>query len=204
MDLLPLITFAGVYSLAVASPGPAVAALLGRAMAGGGRGLAGFCGGLILGDLVWLMASALGISALAAAFQPLFLLLKWAGILFLLWMAWKLWTAPAVAVAAREESRGSAGSGLLAGLTLALGNPKTMLFFVAILPTVMPMDRMSGGMIALLALVAAVVMAVILGGYSWMALRLRERLQSARAVRAVNRTSGGLLAGAALVITTRN
>jgi threonine/homoserine/homoserine lactone efflux protein len=204
MDLLPLVTFAGVYSLAVASPGPAVAALLGRAMAGGGRGLAGFCGGLILGDLLWLVASALGISALAAAYQPLFLLLKWAGILFLLWMAWKLWTAPAVPIVAGDARGGTAGSGAVAGLTLALGNPKTMLFFVAVLPTVMPLDRLSGGMIALLALVAAVVMAVILGAYAWMALRLRERLQSARAVRAVNRTSGGMLAGAALVIATRS
>lgn len=204
MDILPLLTFAGVYSLAVASPGPAVAALLGRAMVGGGKGLPGFCAGLILGDLVWLMASALGISALAAAFQPLFLLLKWAGILFLLWMAWKLWTAPAVAPAARQPAGSSTGGGMLAGLTLALGNPKTMLFFVAILPTVMPLDRMSGQMVASLAVVAAVVMAVILGTYSWMALRLRDRLQSARAVRAVNRTSGGLLAGAALVIATRN
>jgi threonine/homoserine/homoserine lactone efflux protein len=202
MDLLPILTFAGVYALAVASPGPSIAALVARTMATGGRGVAGFCAGLVAGDLVWLMASAFGVAALAAMFQPLFLLLKWAGVAFLVWMAWQLWTAPARAIEDMPPAPTSTRS-FAAGLMLALGNPKTMLFFVALLPTLLPLDRLSLATIGALALTAAAVMSLILAAYAVLTLRLRDRLKSARAVRAVNRTSGLLLAGAAAAIATR-
>jgi threonine/homoserine/homoserine lactone efflux protein len=53
MSLYGLLVFALVYALAVATPGPAVAALIARVLGRGTHGMAAFVAGLMLGDLVW-------------------------------------------------------------------------------------------------------------------------------------------------------
>ena len=54
MGQFAFLTFAIVLLVAVISPGPAIAALVARIMARGTEGIAAFCAGLVLGDLIWL------------------------------------------------------------------------------------------------------------------------------------------------------
>ncbi len=110
MEFADLIVFAGIFVLAVASPGPAVVALLARTLARGRKGSGPLIAGLILGDLVWLSAAALGMAAVAAALGSLFFLVRLAGAAYLLYLAWKLWTAPTALGHAAELPE--SGSGL--------------------------------------------------------------------------------------------
>ena len=55
VDQFAFLTFAMVLLVAVISPGPAIAALVARIMARGTDGIAAFCAGLVLGDLIWLV-----------------------------------------------------------------------------------------------------------------------------------------------------
>jgi threonine/homoserine/homoserine lactone efflux protein len=113
MDLAGLLVFAVAYLMATASPGPGVAAVVARTLARGPGGSAGFIAGFVLGDLLWFSVAASGLALLAEAFAALFTALRYAGAAFLLFLAWKLWTAPAVVPGAgpppaRQE--GAAGS----------------------------------------------------------------------------------------------
>ena len=62
MDISSLALFAGVYFLAVASPGPAIAALVARSLSSGFRRSLPFLAGIVAGDLVWFTLTALGLS----------------------------------------------------------------------------------------------------------------------------------------------
>ena len=76
--------FCLVYFLAVASPGPGVAAVVARALAHGTRGAGAFIAGYVVGDLVWFTVAALGLAALAHSFQSVFVVVKYAGAAYFL------------------------------------------------------------------------------------------------------------------------
>src|SRR6185436_11123947 len=102
VTLAGLLAFCAVYALAVATPGPGIAAIIARSLAHGFRGAPAFVAGFLIGDLVWFGIAATGLAALARTAATVFIAIKWAGVAYLLYLAWKLWTAPAerVAVAA--------------------------------------------------------------------------------------------------------
>src|SRR5262245_2903521 len=95
MSSYGLVVFCAVYALAVATPGPGVAAVLARSLARGAQGAPAFLAGFLIGDLVWFAFAATGLAAIAKSVQGVFLIIKYAGALYLLYLAYRLWTAPA-------------------------------------------------------------------------------------------------------------
>lgn len=203
MEQIAFHTFALVLLLSVMSPGPAIAALVARVMARGTDGIVPFCAGFVLGDLVWLCCAMFGLAALAALFQPVFLMVKYIGAAYLLFLAWKLWRdsgAPVQAEPVRGQGRQLFGAALL----LSLGNPKIMLFYLALMPTVIDLTRLTPLDMVELAAIVALVVSVVLAGYVFLAAHARRMFTSPRAIQAVNRTAGLAMAGAAATIVARN
>ena len=82
------LVFLGALSLAAFSPGPGLAAIVATVLARGARSTAWFCAGVILGDIVWLSLSLGGLAILAQQIPAIFIIIKWAGVVYLLWLAW--------------------------------------------------------------------------------------------------------------------
>ncbi len=205
MSLYGLLSFCIAYVLAVASPGPGVAAVLARSLGHGMRGAPAFIAGFLVGDLVWFALAAAGLAALAQVAQTAFLVGRHAGVLYLLYLAYRLWTAPAQPLIATDIAPALRNSRLFLGtLALTLGNPKTMLFFVALLPIVVPLDAL--GPADYLEIVAAIVviLPLVLGAYALAATRARQFFRRPQSVRLMNRCAGSAMAGAALVIAMRD
>ena len=86
---------------------------------------------------------------------------------------------------------------------LTLGNPKPMLFFVALLPTVVQLETLKvGGYLEIVAVIA-VILPSILGAYVLAASRARAWFRNPRANKLLNRGSGTLMAAAAVAVATR-
>lgn len=204
MDFGTLAFFAGILTLAAISPGPAVVAIIARTLARGRSGSAAFIAGLAVGDVTWLAAAALGMAALAATIGGLFDLVRLAGAAYLLHMAYRLWTAPAAAPSFATPDDGT-GAGRLfgAGLAVSVGNPKTMAFYLALLPTLVDLDRLSLLGFAEMSAVIVVVIAAVFAAYVVLADRARRFVASARAVRWLNRICGGAMVGAAVAVATK-
>lgn len=204
MTLTGLLMFCAAYALAVATPGPGIAAVVARVLGRGTRGLAAFIAGFIVGDLVWFAVAAGGLSLLAQALDGAFTALRYAGAAYLLYLAWKLWRAPAVAadadIAVPDEAPGRL---FLGSLALTLGNPKVIVFFMALLPAVIDLPSLTLGGGLMLAACIMVLITAILGSYALAAARARRLLRSARAVRLLNRGTGAVMAGAAAAIAAR-
>ena len=204
MSLYGLTVFSLVYALAVASPGPGVAAVVARALGRGTGGAPAFIAGFLAGDLVWFALAAAGLAVLAHSAHTVFLAIRYLGAAYLLYLAWRLWNAPAQALDTSQTPRRERPLQLFLGsLALTLGNPKTMVFFLAVLPTVVELNRLGTVGFLAMALVIAVVLPAVLGAYTLFAARARSRLSRPGTVRWVQRGTGAVMAGAAIAVATR-
>lgn len=205
MTITALTIFAVAILVAAASPGPAIAALLARVIGRGTAGVPAFIGGIVLGDIIWLAIAVLGLSFVANSFEMIFAVIKYAGAAYLLFIAYRLWTAPAkpVDVDAAGNVDGKPLRSFLGGLLLTLGNPKTIAFYLALTPTLIDVSRIDLVSYAELAGIIAVVLVFVLGGYALAAARARKLFRSPRAMKLLNRIGGSVMAGAAAAIATR-
>ncbi len=204
MDLVTLAAFTIAYAIAVIVPGPGVAAVVARALGGGFRAAFPMVLGILVGDLIYLVFALFGLAAIATWFGPVFLVVKWGGALYLLYVAWQFWSAKPGSEQIGARSDGNGWKTFLSGFALTMGNPKTIVFYLALLPTVIPLDRpiTALGFIELTAIVV-VVLLIIGSAYAGLAAAARDFFQSTRAIRALNRTAGVIMATAAALIVVR-
>jgi threonine/homoserine/homoserine lactone efflux protein len=196
--------FAGVYFAAVATPGPGIAALLARVMGHGLRGVGPIIAGYVVGDLVWLTIAATGLAVIAHEFATLFVALKFAGAAYLLYLAWGLATSRAGAgAAAAPAGVATGGRAFLGALSLTLGNPKVIVFFLSIMPLAVDLNSLSILSFVEMALVCITVISTSLFAYALAANRARGWVRSDRAMRLVRRAMGGVMAGVAVAIVAR-
>ncbi len=179
------------------TPGPNMAYLAALAIARGRvAALAGVLG-VALGLLCHAVLSALGVGVLIAASPLLYEILRWAGVAFMLFLAWEGWRGAGDEVAA-EQGLASAWQLLLRGFVTNVLNPKSILFFVAVVPGFIVEAGGAAARLALLggiyvAIATSVHLAIIL-----LAAQLRPWLLGGPRSLWVRRGLSVLLAGAAL------
>ena len=116
------------------SPGPNMAFVLSHGVAHGPRGGFAAAVGISAADLVHTLFAATGVTALVAAWPPSFDVLRYAGALYLVWLAVQaLRSGGGLRVGARAQP---AGFGRIVRMALLnnLVNPKALLFFMVFLP----------------------------------------------------------------------
>jgi threonine/homoserine/homoserine lactone efflux protein len=204
MDLAALVLFASTLLVAAASPGPGIAALVARVIGRGLDGAPAFAAGLMLGDLVWLAVATLGLAVVAQTFHEIFLVIKYAGAAYLIYLAYRMWTAPVVARdVAADRRRESHVRLFVAGLALTLGNPKVVAFYLALLPNLIDLTRVGVVGYVELASICVVVLTIVFGAYVIAAARARALFRSTRALRLLNRAGGTMMAGAAVAVASK-
>ena len=196
MEPFTLLTFTVAYAVAVLVPGPGVAAVVARALGGGFRGAFPMVLGILAGDLVYFVFAVFGLAAVATLFGPVFVVIRWAGAAYLLYVAYRFWTARPGAEQMKPKNE-SAVKTFLAGFSLTMGNPKTIVFYLAILPTVIPLDQMNPLAFTELTVIVVVVLLIIGCGYAWLASAAREMFKSPKALGRLNKTAGAMMATAA-------
>jgi threonine/homoserine/homoserine lactone efflux protein len=204
MDIVTLVAFTVAYAIAVIVPGPGVAALVARALGGGFWSAFPMVLGILAGDLVYLVFALFGLAAIATWFGPVFVVVKWAGALYLLYVAWQFWSARPGSEQIGAKRDGSAWKTFLSGFALTMGNPKTIVFYLALLPTVVPLDRPITplGFLELTGIVIVVLLAIGCA-YAALAAAARDFFTSTKAIRRLNRTAGVIMASAAAFVVAR-
>lgn len=203
MTLASVLVFAAALFVAAGSPGPSIAALVSRVLTKGWRDVLPFLMAMWVGETVWLSFAVAGLSAIAESFQPVFVAIKWIGVAYLLYLAWRMWFARTDAADGELPESRSTARMFFAGLTVTLGNPKIMMFYVALLPSIIDLNGVT--VIGWLELVAAMLLVLATVDIVWIVLANKARafLKSPRALKIANRISAGTMAGAAAAIATR-
>lgn len=184
LDTTQALTYSAALALAAAIPGPGMAALVARSVSSGGA--AGFCllAGLILGDLTYLSFAVFGLAMVAEHFAALFHVVRWCAALYLCYLAWQFWVArhePAQSVAS-EQGR-ALWAAAVSGLTITLGNPKTIAFYLALLPLVIDLQAVTFHVWASTLVPLTILVLLSVGGvFVVLALRIRHLLRSPQAL----------------------
>lgn len=202
MDLTALAIFAGALAISAGSPGPSIAALVARVLTRGYSDVMPFLFAMWLGEAIWLACAVFGLVAIAQTFQGLFALIKYAGIAYLLYLAWKMWTAPSTIAEQAIAPRTSPLRMFLAGFAVTIGNPKIMVFYVALLPVIIDLSQLT--LFAWAELTATMLAVLVAVDLAWVLLasRARRLIRSPRAMRLTNRAGATVMAAAAAAMAT--
>lgn len=186
--------YCGLYVIAIAVPGPGIVAIVARALGSGFRATVPAVIGTALGDWILMSLSAFGLALAAQAMGGLFLVVKLMGAAYLVYLGYKYWTAPVAEMESVVPA--SARRGFLAQLALTLGNPKAIAFFVALLPTVVDLNRLNAAGYLQLSAATFVLIPAITLTYAALASRVRGFLSSAAARRRINKSAAVIMVGA--------
>jgi threonine/homoserine/homoserine lactone efflux protein len=141
VDPAVILPFLLAVALIELTPGPNMGWLalvsLGRGRWAGFAAVAGVTAGLA----VWMLAAAFGLTQVLLIWPPLFQIIRWAGVVFLLWLAWEAWRGESDPAATDGPDHRTMRGLFLRGMTGNLLNPKAAVFYVALLPTFMRPDH---------------------------------------------------------------
>lgn len=203
MEFITLATFAVALLNAAGSPGPNIAALVSRVVTNGWRDILPFLAAFWIGEVLWLTVSMAGMVTLAERFYTGFQALKWAGIAYLIYLGFKMWTASIATKADALPKRQNPWSMFAAGMALTLGNPKIMVFYLAILPSLIGSYSFSFSIWLPVAATCFIVLMMVDLTWVFAANYARRFLKTPRAMKITNRISASAMAGAAIAIATR-
>jgi threonine/homoserine/homoserine lactone efflux protein len=200
VTITALMVFALTLSIAAGSPGPSIAALVARVLTNGVRDVLPFLAAMWIGEAIWLTIAVAGLAVLAQSFAIYFIIIKFLGVGYLLFLAAKMWTAATEESGDRIPERQKPWRMFVAGMTVTLGNPKIMVFYLALLPTFVDLRTVTFSSWAELVSTMLIVLATVDLGWALVASRVRRLLSSRRAVRIANRTSATIMVGVAATV----
>jgi threonine/homoserine/homoserine lactone efflux protein len=157
------------------TPGPNMAWLALTSATQGKRSGFAAVAGIATGLAILALASAVGLAELAACAPFAFSLLRYAGVAYLLWLAWQTWVGEKE-VAANQIDATAMAAWFRHGLLLNLLNPKAAVFFVTVLPAYVAANEpivpqtmlMSASYVAIATVVHLVIVALAGQAYGWM------------------------------------
>ena len=190
-----LFVFALVAAAFVAIPGPSNLFVMARGLQSGSRAAVAGAAGCATGALTYVVATAVGLSALLASSEAVFATLHYAGAAYLCWLGLTTLRSSQHHPAAEERPR-SVWSSYRQGLVVELGNPKVALFFLALFPQFV--HRGDGAAAAQVLVLGALFVAIGLLSDCFYAVasgRLSERLRHPRRARRRQRATGVLYLG---------
>jgi threonine/homoserine/homoserine lactone efflux protein len=132
-----LLAFAAISLLLILVPGPSVLFVIGRALAQGRRAALTTVVGNTVGAYLLVVAVALGIGSVVERSVVVFTVLKLAGAAYLVYLGVKAWRGRRESLQASFTDAVAARGGLRTfweGFTVGVSNPKTIVFFSAVLP----------------------------------------------------------------------
>ena len=193
------LAFVAASAVMLMIPGPTILLVVGYALGEGRRAAMTCAGGVVLGDFVAITLSFVGVGALIAASAEAFIVLKWAGALYLIYLGVKMWRAEPYLDEAEAAHVTSHWTMFSRSFVVTMLNPKSIAFFIAFMPQFMDpaaalLPQATIMTVSFLALAFANA-----HGYAVLAGTARKQIQRPSVLKAVNRVGGSVLVGAGIM-----
>nr|WP_210288032.1 LysE family translocator [Martelella radicis] len=183
-------------------PGPTVLLVLSYALSQGRRVALATVAGVALGDLIAMSASLAGLGALVLTSAKLFVVLKWVGAAYLVYLGIRLFRSAGAGSTLNSSAQPplAAQRVFFHAMAVTALNPKSIAFFIAFVPQFIVPAEPLFPQFAILTATFVGLAAINALAYALMADRLRTRLSSATATVLMPRLGGGALV--AMGVTT--
>ncbi|MPT48121.1 MAG: LysE family translocator [Sphingobium sp.] len=188
-----LAAYAVTSFIAAITPGPAVFYIASHALSGSRKALAGAIIGMNLTNALWYVLVGTGLIALFHHFPTLFMVMRVAGIAYLLWLSVETWRHPAHgAQAQRKKAKGFFAS-FAGGVAMQASNPKALVYFTIFLPPFLDIERPVALQLLHLAMVGIGIEVIVLITYGMLIEKFGRSSMSAHSGRWIARISGAIL-----------
>lgn len=177
-----------------ASPGPLMAVLVARSLGNDWKGATIFAAGLCLGEVIAVIAVILGIGIWAQSQPHMLAIVKYAGVVYLIWLAIKMWNDRAGVSSSAQLRKMGWLTSACAGLALCLSNPATMLMQMLLLPIVAPEGMVGVEHMALVLLVTFAAFGIVFFGTIPLARQFHRIISSPASSSMLNRITAGAIA----------
>jgi threonine/homoserine/homoserine lactone efflux protein len=196
--------FLGVMAVMAITPGPANVFSIANGVQRGPMGALLGVAGMNTATLVWFAAASLGLGALVVALPDLFRLISIGGALYVAWLGLTALRGAFRTAADPEQATLRLGRGAFAdGFLVQIANPKIVLFFSAVLPPFLDVDRPAAPQLALFALATVGMDVLSMSAYGLGGAALARRMTEPRFRRGFAVFTGLLLLAAAALIVSR-
>ncbi|AXQ23842.1 threonine transporter RhtB [Acinetobacter wuhouensis] len=154
--------------------------------------------GLQLALLVQIMVVAAGVGVLFATTPVAFLVVKWFGVLYLLYLAYIQWTAKTQSIDIQtEQPTKSIPKLILNGFIVNISNPKAIVFLLAVLPQFLDLSKPQWIQYVIMATTMVTIDLIVMAGYTGLAAKVLRLLKSPKQQKYMNRTFAVLFSCAA-------
>jgi threonine/homoserine/homoserine lactone efflux protein len=204
MTLSGFVAYSSALAIAAVIPGPQLVAIVAQALKSGYRQAAWMTAGMVLGDVLYLATVLAGLAFIAETFSAMLIAIKWAGVAYLCWLAVQFWRADERFEASATSTAPSGKGAFISGVLVTIGNPKSVLFYISILPTVVDINSLSSLDVVVLLSITAIILTIVQFPFAIAGARTRRALQSPRAMRILNRGAAVCMGGAAATIAVRS
>ena len=135
--------------------------------------------GLQLALLVQIGIVAAGVGVLFATTPWAFLVVKWFGVLYLLYLAYLQWRAPAQSIEIQQEQPNKSIPKLvLYGFLVNMSNPKAIVFLLAVLPQFLDLSKPQWIQYLIMAMTMVTIDLIVMAGYTGLAAKVLRLLKS--------------------------
>ena len=197
MSIIEIITLFGIMLALAALPSASVALVVTRsATLGIANGIA-VTAGIILGDLIFILLALFGLTLVAETMGSFFMLVKYLGAAYLLWLGYTLITSKSATILTIDETlKKDLATSFLAGFILTLGDIKAIIFYASLLPVFINLSTLHATDV----LVIISVMVISLGGvkilYVLSATKVVSFMTGKKLDNVARKTAGSFLLGA--------
>ncbi len=203
MTIFSILGLAVAMFLLAITPGPGVFATVSKALSSGFKHAVPVVMGIVVGDLIFLLLAIFGLSLIAETFSGLFTLIKYLGGGYLVWLGIRLWRSNPSKIDITEPNSQSKKYSFLGGLSITLGNPKVILFYLGFLPTFVDLKVLSSLDVAIVAFVVSLVLGSVMLFYAFTASRARQLFKSESAQTKMNRIAGSVMIGTGAILLSK-
>jgi len=205
MDLFDVLGFVSVMLTLAAIPSTSVALVVTRSATSGVWHGAAVSAGIVLGDLLFALLAILGLTALAGAMGALFLLIRYAAGLYLIWLGVSLIRSRNQSLALDiSPSTGGLFASFLTGFLVTLGDVKAIFFYASLFPTFLELSILSyGEVVSVLGVIAVTVGGVKLA-YAFLAKRVARFAGRSALAKPAKVVSGSLMVGSGTYLIVRS
>lgn len=186
------------------SPGPATIVCASHAASGGMKNAYGPIMGIHAGNFIWYGLSAFGLVALVQTAPSLYSFIRWAGVIYLLWMAYTMLRENAGSLSINKRATVPFRKGFLSGLAVHMSNPKALLFYAAFLPQFINPDVNILYQIMILASITIITESIGLIFYSSLAAGARNMVGGKKIASHAHNISAIVLIGVAIFMAYLN
>ena len=169
MNIEVLLAFSiGMIILAV-TPGVGVFFSVAQAISGGFISSLVFISGLIMGDIIFFILAIIGVSAISEIMGELFFVVRIIGGIYLVYLGIKSLKKNGTETNTFLNTKKSRRRIFLSGLLITMGNPKPILFYASVVPTIVDINKIHLSDILILIFLIAAISYVVVGGYCYVA-----------------------------------